>query len=153
KADQSHQNKCRRKEGRQAQTQQRILHLSAIEARNHSAAQALETYFRLAESEAQTDLLQQTFAQLDDAIAQTENLIKQGVRSPIEVDVLRRQLVDAQTQGAKLQFQVEQLNSELRRRLGLDPNPVGWHFWPVAEFQLNEEPADIDAAVALGLEN
>lgn len=143
--------RLRQRARRLAEVQQQILHFSALEARNDAAASALEDYFRLEEAEAQHDLLRENFAVLDSAVAQTESLSKQGFRPPVELELLRRQQLDAQSQGEKLQLQTDRLNTDLRRRLGLSPDPVDWRIWPAGDFQVNEEPADVEAAVAVGL--
>lgn len=139
------------KDKRLAQVQQRLWKQSALEARNLQAALALEDFLRLAEAEAQQDIVAETISLLDDAISQTQSLIKQGIKSPVEPESLRRQRLDALSQNEKLQLQIEQLNADLRRLLGYDPNCSGWRFWPRLDGPLDDACPDADAAVAMGL--
>ncbi len=132
---------------------QLILYYSAMEARNRSAGSALELFFRLAEAEAQSDLLDLTRADLADAIRRGEELQAKGFRVPADLATLRRQLIDAEAEHTRLQAGLVELNGRLKGLTGLEDLPPDEWLWPAVEHPVSYEPVDVEAAVAVALAN
>src|SRR6516225_22353 len=61
---------------------QEILADSACEVRNQTASSALEAYFRLAETDARSELAEKAAVVLADAVARVRKLKAQGVKTP-----------------------------------------------------------------------
>jgi hypothetical protein len=135
------------------EAQEQILYAAALEARNQEAGTAMEAYYRLAQVELQGSGLLQSFAELEDSIRQTEDLVAQGIRPPVERETLRRQREGLQYEGVQLRARIDQLNVSLRRLLGFDVNCEAFHFWPSIVWCPDYTPIDIDSAVAVGLAN
>jgi hypothetical protein len=136
-----------------AEAQEEILYASALEARNQSAGTAMEAYYRLAQVETQSSGLLLSFAELEDTIRQTEDLVAQGIHPPVELETLRRQRHGLQSEGVQLKARIDQLNVSLRRLLGFDINCEDFRFWPAIVWCHVYTPIDIDAAVSVGLAN
>jgi hypothetical protein len=142
--------KLGRDKARQAATfKAQMLTYLAQEDRNRSAGRALDAYFNLGEAEAGADILQSSLVQVADALAKARALKATGL--PADDASLYRQQLDLQARGAKLQIQIQQLNSELRTLLGFESCPAVWQFSPVDAFHLVADPLDPDEAVAVGL--
>jgi outer membrane protein TolC len=120
----------------------------ALEDRNSSAARALSAYSQLGEAEAARDLLEQTLAEVTRALVRVREVKAKGLESPVDEHALHRQQLDLEAKEVRLRVQVEQLNSELRQRLGLAPCPDGWRAWPADAFCVLAGPVDPEAAVA-----
>jgi hypothetical protein len=129
-----------------------VLMFSALEARNQSAAKALEYYYQLAEAEAKTDLQRQARGRLEDALAKTRDLLRKGLRSEQEVGAFYRRLIDVQAEGVQLEVSVPKLNSALSQMLGF-PACNELRLWPCEDFRVLGDPIDLEAAVAVGLAN
>lgn len=128
-----------------------ILYYSELEARNRSAAYALDLYYRLAESEAKADLLDQAAADLAEAVRHSRDLLQQGFKLPIELTTLQRQEIDARADRIKLSAGIVELNGRLKGLIGQQDLPADEHLWPAGESDMTFSPLDLEAAVHVGL--
>ncbi|MCX7700335.1 MAG: TolC family protein [Gemmataceae bacterium] len=127
-----------------------LLHTSR-ELQNRAAGAALEAYYRLAEAEGQTDLLEETITQLETAIAETRDMLEQQLKPPVDVEVWLRQLHQSQGDRLKAQLSIEELNSRLRRMLGLTACSERERIWNPEHYAVNDEPIDMGAAIGIAL--
>jgi hypothetical protein len=140
-----------RKKAQLIALQQAILLHSAREARNDSAGAALDLYVRLAEAEARAEVVQASLTEIEGALEKTREIKKQGGTPPVEEETLHRQQLDLLSDREKLQLQIEQLNTELSRLLGVDLCPGATRIWPAGPWEGTPGAIDCDAAVAEGL--
>src|SRR5207248_2326842 len=121
------------------------------EARNRSAGQALDLYYRLAEAEAKADLLDHAAADLADAVRRSRDLMGQGFKLPVELTTLQRREIDARADRVKLAAGIVELNGRLKGLIGQDDLPCDDRLWPAGEFDVAFAPIDSDAAVRVAL--
>jgi hypothetical protein len=122
---------------------------AALELRNRAAADALDRFFQLANAEAGTDLLRQSFPVLDDLLAKAKAARAANVRFPLDVADLERQRSQAVSQLEQAEAGIALLNIDLKRRLGLPPG--GEDLWPGGEFGIDATPADAESSVNAAL--
>jgi hypothetical protein len=134
------------------QFKQTALSYVALEARNKSAAQALDSYYRLGEAEANWDIVQQSLAQLSEALAKARSLKAQGLDVPVDDTTLYCRQLDMQSQAVEVRLSLHQVNSELRTRLGIDMGCEPYWFWPADAFAVCAGPIDPAVACALGMQ-
>src|SRR5439155_3169671 len=91
-----------------------ILYFSELEARNRTAGYALDLYYRLAESEAKSDLLDKAAAELAAGVQHSRDLMQQGFKLPVELTTLQRQEIDARADRIKLAAGIVELNGRLK---------------------------------------
>jgi hypothetical protein len=128
-----------------------ILAYSEQESRNRSAGDALDLYYRLAESEAKSDLLDHAAADLADAVQRSRDFLQQGFKLPVELTTLQRQEIDARADRIKLAAAIVELNGRLKGMIGQQDLPPEEHLWPAGEFDVVFNPLDVDAAVQIAL--
>lgn len=126
-----------------------VLLCTAAEIQNRAVGAALEAYFRLAEMEGKTDLLDESIAQLEIARRETRDMLQQQLKPPVDIEVWSRQLQQAQSDRLRAQLAIEELNSQLRRMLGWNPGGTRERLWNPDAYHVHDEPIDIDAAVQL----
>jgi outer membrane protein TolC len=134
-----------------ADLQQAVLRDAALEERNRSAGAALESYYRLAEAESRSDLLEQSIATLDEALEKARMLRDRGFALGDELESLRRQRMTALGSQIELAATIEQWNLQLQRNLRLGPEGERWRIWPVADWSVVAEAWNVPEAVAVGL--
>jgi hypothetical protein len=136
---------------RQRAMQQMILFYTAQEIRNDSAGLALEWYFQLAGYEAETDLTEAGQEEVKKALAEVADLQRRGLRVPVEIEKVRRQLLEAEQQHTSALLNVETTNERLHQLMAHGCNPA-WRMWPEPLPPGGSVPIpDIDSAVAVGL--
>jgi hypothetical protein len=131
--------------------QQQVLRNAALEDRNRSAGEALEQYYRLAESEAKSDLLKQSLATIDEGIEKGRMLREKGFVLGEEFESLRRQRIAALGSEIELTTAIERLNLQLQRQLRLGPEGERWRIWASANWSVVAEPLNVQAAITAGL--
>lgn len=124
------------------------VHLSA-EARNRTAAGALELYYRLLEAELLSDALAATRAEVDDAVKSLDILRANGFAEPADAVTLRTRQLTLDADRDRLQAGIRRLNTELKPLLGLEATPG--NLLPTDALVVPGEPLDVDRAVAVGL--
>jgi hypothetical protein len=128
-----------------------MLLYTALEIRNRAAGQALEWYHDLAGAEAKAELLAGGLAEAREVRAQAEDLLRRGLRLPVDVEVLRRQVIDARLEQALTEVTLVQLNGRLRGLVAPDLAPTE-RLWPDLTAPAEAHvPDDVEAAVAVGL--
>ncbi len=133
------------------QLRRAILIQTAREMQNRAAGAALEAFYRLAHAEGQSDLLDETIAQLDRAITDTREMLGQQLKPPVDVEVWLRQLHQSQGDRLKVQLTIDELNSQLRRMLGLTACRERERLWNPEDYSVSDEAIDPDAAIQLAL--
>jgi outer membrane protein TolC len=126
-----------------------VLEHAADEARNRSAGDAMETFYRLLEAEGRLPLLLLGLTEMDKSLKQAEELQAKGLRPPVEIAVIRKQLTDLRSDEVNLRIAILQLNARLKVLLGLSSGD--YSLWPVADLKVVPEQLDIDEAVNYGL--
>ena len=119
---------------------------AADEIRNRAAADALELYWKLAAAEGQFDLLADSHKILRTQLAAAEKAVNAGLADRADVDKFRRQLLDIESQMAKLEAALAVINAGLSGHLGLDPaDPVP--LWPADPMRVGAEEVAVDEAL------
>ncbi|HVX62628.1 MAG TPA: hypothetical protein VHC19_18560 [Pirellulales bacterium] len=129
----------------------RALRASELEARNKSASAALETYYSLAEVEANMSIVEASLAEIDGTLADVKRLRNQGVKLPFDESELTRKRIDLVDKRTDLDLKAGQLNAQLTRLLGLQTTDPNVRIWPTTDWKVVVEPIDLDAAVQEGL--
>ena len=119
---------------------------AADELRNRAAAAALEDYYRLAAAEGQFDLAMEAHKQLSAHREAAQKAIDQGLKDRGDVNAIRRQLLEVESQSAKLDAGIGALNASLAGRLGLNANDAP--IWPADPLRVSAEVPAREAAVA-----
>lgn len=127
-----------------------VLWASELEARNHSAAQALTVYFHISQAEANRPILARSLREIDDALANVARLREHGMQIPFDEGELKRHRLAVLDKQLKLTSQIDQLNAQLIRLLGLTTSEIRPRIWPATDFAVAVAPIDIDLAVAVG---
>jgi outer membrane protein TolC len=130
---------------------QEILADTACEVRNQTASSALEAYFRLAETEARSELADKTAAVLADAVARGRKLKAQGIKTPPELDALERKQIDLDSDKAQLRLVQTRLQHDLKGLLGPPANAPANLIKPVLDMEAYVPPGDSASEVARGL--
>ena len=84
-------------------------------------------------------------------IASAQKAIDQGLKDRGDVSAFRRQLLEVESQAAKLEAGIGALNASLAGRLGLDPAD-STTIWPADPLRVSAEVLDADTAVATALQ-
>ena len=90
------------KSGDFAAMSRQVRGFAADEIRNRSAASALEDYYKLAAAEGQVDLTSSGHGILSKHLIAAEKAIQQGLKDRGDVNAIRRQLFEVESQAAKL---------------------------------------------------
>ena len=128
-----------------------LLFLAAREARNRSAGEGLELFYRLAGAEAKRCPLRQGIAEVDDALAKLEQAKRRGLPPPVDEADLRRRRLALLDDELELQLGLGQLNAALRTLIEPPPGDPGRIIRPVAPGPSGEALPDEANAVAIGL--
>jgi hypothetical protein len=128
-----------------------ILADTACEVRNQTASAALEAYFRLAETEARSELAAKAAVVLVDAVARGRKLKAQGIKTPPELDTLERKEIDLKSDTAKLRLAQARLQHDLKALLSPPANAPEYLIRPVLDMDAYVAPVDSEAEVAKGL--
>ncbi|GIW78258.1 MAG: hypothetical protein KatS3mg105_0065 [Gemmatales bacterium] len=137
----------RKRQKRLAELGRTLLWYSALLERNKSAANALVVYYRLAEAQARLEILQASTQAVDEAIAKTQDLIRRGLRSPLDGEALKRQRLELEQNRVRLQRGIRQSNRALRRLLGYGAHDPDWDFHAADDWQ--KTPAVVSESDAL----
>ncbi len=128
-----------------------LLFLAAREARNRSAGEGLELFYRLAGAEAKRCPLRQGIAEADDALAKLEQAKRRGLPPPVDEGDLRHRRLALLDNELELQLGLGQLNAALRTLIEPPPGDPGRIIRPIAPGPSGEALPDEANAVAIGL--
>jgi hypothetical protein len=141
--------KCHLKAGKASEQSTTVLQHAADEARNRSAGDAMEAFYRLIEAEGRLALLLLGLKEVNESLKRAEELQAKGLRPPVEITVIRKQLTDLRSDEVNLRIAIVQLNARLKVLLAL---PCGdYSLWPRADLKVVPEEIDVDEAVNYGL--
>jgi outer membrane protein TolC len=151
KAQASSQSKHRcQLRGEQASEQSRtVLQHAADEARNRSAGDAMEAFYRLVEAEGRLAYLLLGLKEVNESLKRAEELQAKGLPPPVEISAVRKQLIDLRSDEVNVRIAILQLNTRLKVLLGLSCGD--YSLWPLADLKVVPEETDIDQAVDYGL--
>jgi outer membrane protein TolC len=127
------------------------LRQAAGEARLRSAGDAMEAFYRLIEAEGRRDLLLLGLKEADESLLRARELQSQGLTTPVEISVIRKQLTDLRSDELKLRITILQLNARLKVLLGLSPGDYA--LWPMADLKVVPEETDTHQAVDYGMQH
>lgn len=146
--------KCRRdaqSASRQRSLRQMILFYTALEIRNDCAGLALQWYFQLAGHEAKTDLTEAGKDEVFKGLREVDTLQQRGLHVPVEIEKVRRQMIELQEEQASALLEVEHTNERLHQLLAHGCNPA-WRMWPEPLPPGESIPIpDVESAVAVAL--
>jgi hypothetical protein len=126
-----------------------VLQHAADEARNRSAGDAMEAFYRLIEVEGRLPFLILGLKEVSESLKRAEELQAKGLPPPVEISAVRKQLISLRDDEVNLRIAILQLNARLKVLLGL---PCGdYSLWPLADLKVVPEERDIDKAVDYGL--
>lgn len=131
--------------------QSRLLRLRVVEHRNTAAADALVSFYRLADVEGRAAKLDESIHLLDESMDRAERLHERGLLQNVDRSALRRRRLDLVSQRKSLDLARVQLNADLRARLGCDPGVAKTPYWPEISWAVKPMPVDEDTAVAVAL--
>ena len=122
---------------------------AADEARNQSAALALDAYYRLAEARLQIKLVEQGRDLAEKLVAKAEEYRKKGLEVPEDITALKRQASSTVSDRVKLELLRDRLTEQMRLLADgdLDTCQVG----TVESFHVVDLPLDEAEALAIGL--
>jgi hypothetical protein len=124
-----------------------VLRAAAQEARNRSAADALEQFYLIAENEAKLDLAAGGIVDMDDLLADIGRMRRQGMQIPLDETQFVRERITLVDQRVQLEAGIERLNGQLWHMLGIDrPSPAA-RIWPATDLLVVTRPIDVEAAV------
>jgi hypothetical protein len=129
-----------------------ILAIAALEARNKSAADALDLYYRIAEAETQRDMSVISLREMNSAVEKLERMRSQGLQVTLDDSELFRQRNELGQKQVDLAGALARLNIELRRQLGFMVDDDTWRIWPMTDLTVVVERQDADEAVATGMQ-
>lgn len=122
----------------------------AVEQRNRSAADALETLLLLAEAEDGLNRLEDSRHEIDGLLADLELLHAQGIAAPVPQAPLEHQRYELTRRAQQTADSVRQLNQRLSALLTLDQSqPV--RIWPDVELAVDPAPLDAEAEVDVAM--
>lgn len=128
-----------------------LLVYTSLELQNRAAGTALETYYRIAEAEGKSELLELALGQLNEAVRETRNMTTQNLKPPVGLDVWQRQAASSQGDRLQAQLAIDQLNGDLRRLLRLNDCGEHWRVWNPDGFEVTDITIDVEATVCDGL--
>jgi outer membrane protein TolC len=145
----SHAHSTRRK-AEQAQLSRLVRGYAADELRNQAASEALQIYYKLAAAEGQFDHATTAHGILRTQLSLAEKAINAGAAQRATAERLRQQLLEVESQLAKLEAGIASANAGLSGHLGLDPadqTPI----WPTDTLGVGDGLPDVDATVKIAL--
>jgi hypothetical protein len=141
--------KCQLRADKASELSRTVLEHGADEARNRSAGDAMEAFYRLIEAEGRLSLLLLSLKEVNESLKRAEELQAKGLPRPVEIAVIRKQLADLRSDEVNLRIAILQLNARLKVLLGLSYGD--YSLWPLADLKVVAEEIDIDQAVDYGL--
>jgi len=124
-----------------------VLNTAAQEARNRSAADALEHYYHLAEYETKLDLVAGGVTDTDGLLADIGRMRQQGMLIPLDETQFARERITLVDQRVQLEAGIERVNGQLWPMLGIErPSPAA-RIWPATDLVVDTRPIDVEAAV------
>lgn len=133
--------------------QQELLSDAAVEARNRSAAGALEAYYRLAQTDLQGELVLVGADEVRKTLAEADEPAAKRMLVPGATDEFVRRSFEFRKQTIEIDRFAGQLEWQLRDALRLGPEDDSWRIRPETSLEISVEPWDRAAETAVGLAN
>lgn len=130
-----------------------LLATAEIAARDMTAAQALEAYYKLAAAEHGRDSLAKSLRELAEAEKQLGKLTGRGLQGISNDGSLERQRYELSSQLAQLELDRHELTETLRNKLGVPILEPWWSIWPDTPLAVDAVPIDEDTAISIALES
>jgi hypothetical protein len=127
-----------------------LLRLRVVEHRNTAAADALASFYRLADVEGRSAKLNQSMHLLDESLDRAERLHERGLLQNVDRSAIRRKRLDLLSQHKALDLARKQLNADLRARLGCDVTQ-GPPYWPEISWAVKPMAVEEASAAAIAL--
>jgi hypothetical protein len=127
-----------------------VLVYTALEMQNRTAGAALELYYRIAEAEGKSELVDLALGQLNEAVNETRRITTRGLKPPVDLDVWQRQLSTSQADRLQAQMTIDQLNGQLKGLLRLS-DCERWRVWNPEGYEVIDFTIDVEAMVCDGL--
>ncbi|MBL8828135.1 MAG: TolC family protein [Planctomycetaceae bacterium] len=124
-----------------------LLDSAALEARNRTAGTALELYYTIARLEAQKKLLDLAIAELDDAVAEVDEVRRQTITLPLKVEGFMQQRLESGQKLIELELGITRANRELAKLLDVEWGDGSTRVWPQTELRVVRKTIDIDQAI------
>lgn len=124
-----------------------LLGSAALEARNRTAGTALELYYTIARLEAQKKLLDLAIAELDDAVAEVDEVRRQTITLPLKVEGFMQQRLESGQKLIELELGITRANRELAKLLDVEWGDGSTRIWPQTELRVVRKTIDLDQAI------
>ncbi len=125
--------------------------LFAADARNRAAGDAVQEFFRLADTEGRLDLLRISIERLDFLREAARKAKAEGARLPVELDELDAQRANLLALLGQAELGAKLLDIDLKRRLGLAAQTPEC-LLPAGDFAVASDSVDAEASVTIALE-
>lgn len=135
-----------------ASTASELMAYRAIDERNKAAGTALELFYSLAEAEASRDILAHSIAEVDQAVANLDQLQHSGLKIPMDQTALQRQKLDWLDRQIQLQSATRRMQGQLQQICGFEADETT-AVWPQADLAVTVMSLDPQAAIIEGLAN
>ena len=129
-------------------TQQRVLRAAEEEARDRSAAAALEIFYHIAELEGQLDLAKRGEKEIDQALAKLEKVREQGLPAMAGDAELKQQQADSRGKRLEILHALATLNARLARLLDTRLHERIDGFWPEDTWKVTAEAVNAETSAA-----
>jgi hypothetical protein len=141
--------KCQIRPDKGSEQSRAVLQHAADEARLRSAGEAMEAFYHLVEAEGRLSFLLLGLKEVNDLLKQAEEQQAKGLRPPVELTVIRKQVTELSSDEVNLRIAILQLNAKLKVLLGL---PCGdYSIWPLADLKVVPDVPNLCEAVEYGL--
>jgi len=128
-----------------------LLHQSSLEARNRSAAAALELYYRLVEAEANARILDEALRLLDEAASELKRAREAELPVGTDPGQFDRERLQLQSQRVELERTISELNTRLKQLIGLTGTGHNLRLWPESDWSVQVTLYEPEQEVARGL--
>ncbi len=141
-----------RKTERITRLRMQLLATAEIAARDITAAEALEAYYKLAAAEHGRDSFARTLQELAEAEKMLAKLTGRGLQGVSNDGELERQRYELSSQLGQLELDRHELTETLRNKLGVPIHEPWWSVWPDTPLSVDAVPIDEDVAISIALQ-
>jgi len=125
--------------------------LIVADLRNKAAADAVVSFYQLADAEARAEIVRKSITSLDALRVAVKDALAKGVKPPIDDDEITRQRAGFISVLGQAELGAKLLETDLRRRIGV-PGKTPGRLLPAGDMGMLLEAVDVEAAVKIGLE-
>ncbi|MBX9677215.1 MAG: hypothetical protein K2X38_00540 [Gemmataceae bacterium] len=139
------------REHRNRPLKQEILRAFALEERNQSAGQALETFHRLVEAEAKSDVVRSALSDMETGVREIEKRRTLGLPISADLEAIESQQLKLQQDRVKLDQGIDQGNESLAMLIGAE-SATSRRFLPLVDWRPDLRIPEEKAAIAEALQ-